>query len=252
MKPSHTYSAAGTYSVKLTVTDDGGATGDVTHDVTVVAPASGTVAAQDTFERSVSSGWGTADTGGAWTVVSGSSSFSVAGGVGRVAVVPSATREARLSSLSLTSAVTEVEVSADAAAAGGAASVSVLGRQVGSASYQARLRFDTNGAVRFYVVRSAGSDVVIGGSSQTLTSSYSPGDTIKVKFAVTGTSPTTVAAKAWLKSSAEPTSWQFETTDTEATLQAAGAVGLRIAVSSASTVPTTTFSVDNLTVTKLG
>ena len=119
----------------------------------------------------------------------------------------------------------------------------------GSASYQARLRFDTNGAVRFYVVRSAGSDVVIGGSSQTLTSSYSPGDTIKVKFAVTGTSPTTVAAKAWLKSSAEPTSWQFETTDTEATLQAAGAVGLRIAVSSASTVPTTTFSVDNLVTT---
>ncbi len=30
VKPSHTYAAAGTYSVKLTVTDNGGATDAVT------------------------------------------------------------------------------------------------------------------------------------------------------------------------------------------------------------------------------
>ena len=35
---SHTYAAAGTYSVTLTVTDDGGLTGAATNAVTVTAP----------------------------------------------------------------------------------------------------------------------------------------------------------------------------------------------------------------------
>jgi PKD repeat protein len=36
--PSHTYAVGGTYSVVLTVTDNGGATNSITHDVTVTAP----------------------------------------------------------------------------------------------------------------------------------------------------------------------------------------------------------------------
>jgi PKD repeat protein len=40
--PQHSYGAANTYHVTLTVTDNGGATGNVSHDVTVTAPAPGT------------------------------------------------------------------------------------------------------------------------------------------------------------------------------------------------------------------
>jgi PKD repeat protein len=41
--PSHTYAAAGTYPVTLTATDNGGATGSVSHSATVTAPASAIV-----------------------------------------------------------------------------------------------------------------------------------------------------------------------------------------------------------------
>jgi peptidoglycan/xylan/chitin deacetylase (PgdA/CDA1 family)/PKD repeat protein len=47
-KPSHTYAAAGTYQVKLTVTDNLGAIGSVTHPVTVTAPATATAPATPT------------------------------------------------------------------------------------------------------------------------------------------------------------------------------------------------------------
>src|SRR5699024_8522817 len=75
-KPSHTYAKAGTYRVKLTVTDSTGATDSVTHDVTVSAPTEDTVAA-DKFGRTVANGWGVADTGGVWSLSGPHSAFAV-------------------------------------------------------------------------------------------------------------------------------------------------------------------------------
>jgi hypothetical protein len=79
---------------------------------------------------------------------------------------------------------------------------------------------------------------------------YTPGTVLNVALSVTGASPTTLAAKVWKATDAEPAAWQVSATDTTAAMQAAGTVGLMNTMSSASTVPAMIFSWDDLTVTK--
>ena len=75
---SHPYATAGTKTVTLTVTDDDGAETEVVKQVTVSTGGAQVVAA-DAFGRSATGGWGTADTGGAWTVSGQPARFTVAG-----------------------------------------------------------------------------------------------------------------------------------------------------------------------------
>ena len=74
--PNHPYDAAGTYDVTLTVVDSLGASGSVTQPVTVTEA---TLLAADEFQRTSASGWGTADVGGTWSAVSGSSVAAASG-----------------------------------------------------------------------------------------------------------------------------------------------------------------------------
>jgi PKD repeat protein len=86
--PTHTYAAAGSYTVTLTVTDAKGlSSAPATAAVTVHASP---VIIEDAFSRVISSGWGSADIGGAWYVDSSTvSHFTVDGSQGVIAAVNS-------------------------------------------------------------------------------------------------------------------------------------------------------------------
>lgn len=233
---THTYAAAGTYVVTLQVTDDQGATAVTARSVTVVVPPY----AADSFTRTAAGGFGTADTGGAWTVTGGTSNFSVSGSTGRIRV-PSAGMgpAATLASVSATDVDVRTSVSLDAAATGGGTYVSLLGRKVGTSDYRLKVRYQATGAVVVTLGR------VVSGTETTLASTTlagvvaKPGDVLQLRLQVTGTGTTALAGKVWVQGTAEPAAWLLSATDTTAALQTAGSVGVLAYLSSTSTAAVT-------------
>jgi PKD repeat protein len=233
---SHAYTAAGTYTVRLTVTDDEGATGTIQQPVTVTAPppAPSAVAA-DAFERSSASGFGRADTGGAWTMSGGSS--SVSGGVGHLQVAaPGGSAAALLNSVSVRDLAYQVGVSLDAAPTGGGSYVYLVTRRSGGNMFRMSVKFQADGKVVLALLRTAsGSEVAL--RTVTLPGTYTPGTVLQLKLDVAGSGTTTLQGKAWTGTT-EPTDWQISATDTTAVMQGAGVIGVSAYVSgSASAVP---------------
>lgn len=243
---SHPYTAAGAYTVKLTVTDNSNATAATSKSVTVTAPPPASTLASDSFARTVANGWGTADVGGAWTTTATASSYAVGSGVGVIVVNPGDTRASRLASLASTASVTDVVVSADKVLAGGAMNVTVGGRQVGSSQYSGRIRFEANGQIRLYLLRD---ETSLASAYLIPNTTYTAGQAIHIRVSVTGTNPTTVAAKIWVDGTAEPAAWTLQATDATAAMQTAGSTGVTVAMSGAATVGTTRVSFGGFAVT---
>ncbi len=223
--PTHTYALANTYPVGLTVTDDEGATNTITKNVTVTSGPQ--VIGADAFERTTTSTWGTADTGGAWTTSTGA---SVSGGLGRL-VMSAAGRgaTANLSGVSTTDLDLSFELSLDKIPAGTNAGVdgaTVLRRTAGGV-YQAFTRVKANGSVRVDFNKVVGGTTTAIGSALTVPGlTLTAADTLEVRAQATGTGPTTLRVKVWKKGSAEPAAWQVVVTDSTAGLQAPGSIGL--------------------------
>ncbi len=234
--PSHSYAAAGTYTVRLTVTDNGGATGTVTHTVSPTA-AVGSPFAADAFSRTVAGGFGTADTGGAWTVAP-AGQFSVNGGVGAIALTTAgAGTNAYLGGATATSADVSVTLALDKRPTA-SAYLDVVGRRVATnREYAGLLTLTAGGGVQANVRKLDGSGTAVSLATTVTVPglSYTAGTQLNARLQVQGTSPTTLRLKVWANGAAEPAAWTVTATDSSAALQVAGSVGLRSYLSSSAT-----------------
>jgi hypothetical protein len=203
--------------------------------------------AADTFSRTVASGWGTAETGGAWTV-GPVAQGSVAGGVG-VLRMPAAGAGpgAYLAAASSSNTDLTTTVSVDKAATGSGTYVWLRGRRVaGSGDYRTKLWWQTGNVLRVSLSRGDSENVetAIGGSV-VLSGGRAAGEQLRVRMQVTGSSPTTLRAKVWRAGQAEPAAWTVSATDSTAGLQTAGYVGVTTYLSGSATNAPIVVSLDD-------
>lgn len=243
---SHTYGGAGTYTVSLTVKDNDGRSSTKSRSVTVAAAPSDQLA-RDDFGRTVASGWGTADEGGAWSATVGSQSAgSVSAGKGNLGLGAGSTRTFSLKSVSARDTSGVTQFSLNSAPSTGNTYVGVLARQSDSHSYRIRAWMRTNGTVWLTTERDG--TVLEAQAVPGLT--WSEGDSLKLRAEVSGTSPTTIRARVWKASDSEPSGWHVSATDSTTALAQPGWAGLHGARSGSAT-SSSTVTFDDYRVTDL-
>ncbi|MBK8756846.1 MAG: PKD domain-containing protein [Actinomycetales bacterium] len=227
---SKTYTAPGNYQVTLTVTDNRGGIATKTSTVWVT----GTFA-RDAFDRTLASGWGTATQGGAWTVASSATPFSVTPNLGAMKITAGQTASAVLSGVTATDADLSVKFSLDKLGGGSGTQVTVIGRGDKSNGYRGKLVVSSTGAMTLSVLK------VVAGTETTLISkavtgvTYVPGDTYNLRVQVWGSGTTSLRAKVWKVGTTEPTTWLASATDTTAAFQVPASIGLLSYLSASAT-----------------
>ncbi|MBA2489870.1 MAG: PQQ-dependent sugar dehydrogenase [Chloroflexi bacterium] len=243
--------SSGTYSVTVTVSD-GTLTATDPFTWTVTQPAT-TVYVDDTFGRTATDTWASAPTGGLYTLGGTAANYDVAGGLGTM-VVPTAgaSRSALLNTATAHDVELSFRVRTDKLAVGGSQFIYAVVRRSGTNEYRVKLRLAANGNVLVSastvianVESPIGSEVAVAGLTHTANGF------IRLRAQVTGASPTTIRVRAWADSAVEPTTWQYTATNSAASLQGTGSLGLRTYISSGITNAPVLVTFDDYRVTSI-
>ena len=195
--------------------------------------------ARDGFDRSVSSGWGTSELGGAsWSVVGGSAT-TVSGSAATVkGVAPGRSMRASLSATAGDAAVwAEVRIPA----ATQFYYAAETRRQADGSSYRGRVRVDANRVLYNEITRvnRAGETIL----AQKRLGTVSVGQVVHVEISANGYSTVYLASRVWIKGTTVPAMQTTDTDTSSARIAKTGTVGVWSYVSGPTIAPKNT-SVD--------
>ena len=216
--------------MKLTVTDNDGATDSVTKSLVVTGPL-----AQDDFGRTLASGWGTRRHRGRLDADRVSSSlFAVGNGVGTVKLATAGSGPSAKLGISSTDTDLQYDFAFDKAATGGGQFMKAIVRGDVTNGYEAKVWVKADNAMVVYLTR------IVGGTETDLGQQGAdhdvrPGTSYTVRAQAWGSGTTNLRAKVWAAGTTEPSAWAASTTDTTAALQSAGAIAVRPYLSGSAT-----------------
>lgn len=172
-------------------------------------------AVYDTFARTASSGWGSADSGQTWTVVSGTAShYSVGSGKGSISLTSASS--VHLCDTTSPGPDTDmyVDIYVSQVATGAAIYASLVSREADDSNhYMARVAFNTDSTfVLSCRKRVGGTETEL--DTFTAQGTYAADTAYRLRFQTVGN---TVQAKVWLTTDPEPVEWQCTSTDTSFT-----------------------------------
>jgi hypothetical protein len=201
--------------------------------------------ALDTFTRSVVDGWGTADTGGAYTGTD--ADFDVNGSEGTISGAANVIKEAVLPVLARDVDAT-LRVSFGAIPVGGPARAFILLRRTDNNNvYRFEVRLNTDGTIGLLLLRVvAGVGTQVGATINNVITGYVPGEVISMRAAISGAWPTTLRLRAWRTAEEEPTTWALDEADSSAVLQGAAGLSLRALTDAAVTNGPIVYGFDGL------
>lgn len=215
----------------------------------VAAPVSDTTVVTDAFSRTITGGWGSADSSQKYAATS-PAVFRVSGGAG-VANLKPGTFATQTVPVSERDARAQATFKLDKLpTAGNGVTASVALRAKGKTSYQARARVTKDAKLVLSITRYDGSysaEKLI--ADKVVATGWKASDAYTIEFASVGTSPVKLYARAWKATNAAP-AWQLSPKDSSAArITAAGAAGISVADSAAS--PAAVLNTDNLVVKRV-